>query len=143
MKRATRNWLMVLGGIALAVGGFVLLKFVDTSAGVLLPLPYVMIGLGCGLFGGGLGELMQHWSVKNHPEIQKQLEIDQRDERNTAIANQAKAKAYDAMVFIFGALMVSFALMGVDFAAVLMLVCAYLFVVGVGCYYRLRYEKEM
>ena len=32
---------------------------------------------------------------------------------NIAISNRAKAKAFDALKFVFGALMVSFALMGI------------------------------
>ena len=47
------------------------------------------------------------------------------------------------MTFVFGALMVSFALMGVDLAAVLLLVAAYLFVEGSAVWYRVRFEKEM
>lgn len=39
-----------------------------------------------------------------------------------AIANKAKGKAFDVMTWVFGALMVSFALMGIDMVAVLLLV---------------------
>ena len=56
------------------------------------------------------------------------------------IANRAKGKAYDMMTFVYGALMVSFALMGVDMIAVLLLVFAYLLVHGFALYYRFRYE---
>ena len=47
------------------------------------------------------------------------------------------------MVFVFGALMVSFALMGIDMTAILLMVAVYLFVVGYGIFYRIKYEKEM
>ena len=39
--------------------------------------------------------------------------------------------------------MVSFALMGVDMSALLLLVFAYLFVHGFGIYYRIKFDKEM
>ncbi len=39
--------------------------------------------------------------------------------------------------------MVSFALMGVDMIAVLLLVFAYLFVHGFEIYYRLKFDREM
>ena len=39
--------------------------------------------------------------------------------------------------------MVSFALMGVELTAVLLLVFAYLLVHGVALYYRVKFEKEM
>ena len=59
------------------------------------------------------------------------------------IANKAKGKAFDMMTFVFGSLMVSFALMGIDIVAVLLLVFAYLFVHGFSLYYRFKFEKEM
>ncbi len=71
------------------------------------------------------------------------MEINENDERNIAIANRAKAKAYDMMVFVFGALMLSYALMDTDMVASLMLVFAYLFVIGYGIFYRVKYDKEM
>ena len=81
--------------------------------------------------------------MKKDPELAKQMEIEAKDERNIMIANYAKGKAFDLMTFVFGALMVSFALMGVDLAAVLLLVAAYLFVEGSAVWYRVRFEKEM
>lgn len=69
--------------------------------------------------------------------------LSKKDERNAIIANRAKAKAYDVMIFVFGALMIAFALMGVDMIPVLLFVFAYLFVQGYAVYYRCKYEKEM
>lgn len=106
-------------------------------------LGYVCIGLGCGLFGHGTGELVARWSMRNDPALQKEQEILRRDERNVAIADHAKGRAFDLMTFVFGALMVSFALMEVDLAALLLLVFAYLFVEGYAVYCRCKYEKEM
>lgn len=60
-----------------------------------------------------------------------------------AIANKAKGKAFDMMTFVFGALMVSFALMEVDMVAALLLVFTYLFVHGSALYYRFQFDKEM
>ena len=77
-------------------------------------LGYVCIGLGCGLFGQGTGKLVARWSMRNDPALQKEQEILRRDERNVAIADHAKGRAFDLMTFVFGALMVSFALMEVD-----------------------------
>ena len=49
--------------------------------------------------------------LESAPEIQKQLEIEQNDERNVTLANLAKGKAFDIMLYLNGALMVSFVLM--------------------------------
>ena len=101
-------------------------------------LPYVMVGVGCGLFGQGMGGVIERSMLKKHPEIAKQKEIEVKDERNQEISNRAKAKTYDVMVFVFGALMLSFALMNVDLAALLLLVFAYLFVIGSAVYFRVK-----
>ena len=70
------------------------------------------------------------------------MEIEKKDERNIAIANQAKAKAYDAMVPVFGVLMIVFALMNVAMTPILLLVATYLLVVGVNVFYLNKYQKE-
>ena len=46
-------------------------------------------------------------------------------------------------LYIFGALMLAFVLMQIELAAILLLVAAYLFIVGCSIYYRSKYEKEM
>ena len=47
------------------------------------------------------------------------------------------------MTYVYSALMVSFALMGVDLVPLLLLVFAYLLVHGVALCYRIKFEKEM
>lgn len=143
MKKNVINTLTLVVGLALLGAGLYLLKTVFAPTGVMLALPYVFIGLGCGMFGQGVSGFVNRAVLKKNPEIAKQQEIEQKDERNQEIANRAKAKAYDAMVFVFGALMVTFALMGLDLVPVLLLVGAYLYVVGVGLYYRFKLEKEL
>jgi len=41
-----------------------------------------------------MGYIISNKVLNNSPEIKKQLEINVKDERNMAIANCAKAKAY-------------------------------------------------
>ena len=143
MRKNVINTLTLVVGLALLGAGLYLVKTVFAPTGVMLALPYVFIGLGCGMFGQGVSGFVNRAVLKKNPEIAKQQEIEQKDERNQEIANRAKAKAYDAMVFVFGALMVAFALMGMDLVPVLLLVGAYLYVVGVGLYYRFKLEKEL
>ncbi|MCI5499157.1 MAG: hypothetical protein MR419_06510 [Clostridiales bacterium] len=143
MKERNSNLLLTLLGVALVAVGFFLLRGYGAAQGLMAVLPFLAIGLGCGTFGHGMGALLSRKALAADPALQKQLEIDQQDERNQAIANLAKGKAFDKMIFVFGALMVSFALMGVDLVPLLLLVFAYLLVVGYSVYYRVRLEKEM
>ena len=141
-KQGLQTALGILGLLLLAAGLY-LAKTNDAVTGIMRALPYVCIGIGCGLFGQGMGGVIERSILKKHPEVLKQKEIEVKDERNQEIGNRAKAKAYDLMVFVFGALMVSFALMGVDLIVVLLIVFAYLFVVGSGVYYHIKLEKEL
>ena len=89
------------------------------------------------------GELLAARAVKGDPALQKRIEIERADEHNRAIADRAKGKAFARMTFVFGALMLTFALMEVELAAVLLLVAAYLFVEFSAVYYRCKLEKQM
>lgn len=137
------SYLIAAGGLLFLIIGFLLLKLLLAPQGIFLVLPYLCLGLGCGAFGYGLGEIVKEKALKNDPKLKKQMEIEKNDERNIAIANKAKAKAYDVMLYVFAALMLAFALMGVEVAAVLLLTAAYLFVVGFSIYYLNKYQKEM
>jgi hypothetical protein len=143
MKKNTTNYFAVAFGLLLLCIGLYLSKTTLEPQGIMRAFPYVCVGLGCGIFGHGLGEIISRRSLKNHPEIDKQLKIEKSDERNVSIANQAKAKAYDMMIFLFGALILAFALMGIDMIALLLLVFSYLFIVGYGIYYRYKFDKTM
>ena len=139
MKSQRKQWAWAALGVALAAAGLYGLRTGAWGA----VLPYVCIGVGCGLFGHGMGALVARRAVAKAPEVRRQLEIAQNDERNVALASLAKGKAFDRMTFLYGALMVSFALMEVDLAAILLLVFAYLLVHGLAIFYRFWLEKEM
>ena len=143
MKKHGLQTALGILGLALLALGLYLVKTTNATEGILLTLPYVFVGIGSGLFGQGMGGVIERRVLKKNPEILKQKEIEVNDERNQQISNRAKSKAYDVMVFVFGALMVAFALMGMDIVAVLLLVFAYLFVVGSAVYYRVKFEKEL
>lgn len=143
MKKKTINWLMIIGGLILVAVGIFIIKTHPDVDGIMRTLPYICIGVGCGVFGHGLGNWLADKAAAKAPDDAKRIEIETKDERNVMIANQAKAKAYDSMVFIFGDLMIVLALLNIDMVVVLMLVSCYLLVVGISIYYRIKYEKEM
>ena len=134
-----KYWIISLLGLAAVLAGVILARM---GAGI-APLPYVLLGVGCGAFGWGAGELLKRRAVEGDPEIEKRLRIEQQDERNRTIADRAKARAYDAALYIFSALMLCFALMQVELAVILLLVGAYLLVVGISIYYYVKYNREL
>ena len=140
MKKGAYFTLTIFGFVLVIVGLCFIKSSVD-SQGIMRVLPYFCIGIGCGAFGQGLGEILS--GRKTYKHIQKQIEIEKKDERNIAIANRAKGKAYDAMIYIFGALIVAFGLMDLELYVILPLVFAYIFVIGISVYYRIKFDKEM
>ena len=143
MKAKLMKYAAILLGLLLLAMVLFLIKTSIEAQGAMRALPYVCIGIGCGLFGHGMGNVISERAIQSDPQLKKKLEIEKNDERNMAIANKAKGKAFDMMTFVFGALMVSFALMEVDMVAVLLLVFTYLFVHGSALYYRFQFDKEM
>lgn len=143
MKYRKRDFAAAALGVCLLAIGLVLVKAIADPRGIMRTLPYICVGVGTGMFGHGTDSLLRQRAFHNNPELQKQDEINKTDERNVAIVNRAKARAYDMMVSVFGALLLTLALIGVDLAAVLLLVFAYLLVMGYGLYWRIRYDREM
>ncbi len=140
--KSKKSAVIALTGLAILAAGFILLKAVP-DGGAPKVLAYVCIGLGCGAFGHGMGDFLGNRALKRDPGLARQLEVERGDERNIALANAAKARAFDAALYLFGALMLAFALMQVELAAILLLVAAYLFVAGYSIYWRCRLDKEM
>ncbi len=137
-----KNLFCVLGGLILWLSGFWLVRRSGISWETLRVLPYLMIGIGCGLFGYGVGEMVNRRVLDSNPTLAKEQEIAQNDERNVALANRAKAKAYDLMTYMMAALLLTFALMGVAMEVVVVLVLAYLAIEFYALYWRQRLEKE-
>lgn len=143
MNKTTLSYFITVLGLSLLGSGLYLIKAIPDSQGVMQVLPYLCVGIGCGIFGHGMGNIISYKAIKRCPDAEKQLEIERKDERNIAIGNRAKAKAYDMMIYAFGSLLLIFAFMGIDLSAVLLFVSAYIFVVSCGVYYRIKYDREM
>ena len=130
-------------GFVIFIAGLVLIKLLPGADGILKTLPYLCVGVGAGIFGGNLGTAIKNKVMLKNPESAKQIEIEQKDERNQAISNKAKARAYDLMIYVYAAILLAFALMQIDMYVILTLVAVYLFFVFINVYYLTKYHKEM
>ena len=135
-----KSTIITLLGLLVLAAGLLAVKFLDLGS---LTAPYLCIGLGCGVFGQGLGESIARRSEKKYPEIARQRKIEENDERNIALRDRAQAKAYRIMIPVFGALFLAFALMNVELKVILLLVAAYLYICGCSVFYSVKYRKEM
>lgn len=143
MKRDRKEIVWIVVGVVLWGIAVLLLRQNPGNSGFWRALPYVCLGVGAGLLGQGIGRMVQRKALQSDPELARQQEIEAGDERNIQLAQRAKAKAFDLMVFVFSALLLVFALMGVEMTALLLLVAAYLLVQGYAVYCRVKLEKEM
>ena len=91
MKTKSLGYLVAALGIVLTAVGLWLARTFPEAAGVMAALPYVLIGLGCGAFGHGVGALSNAAVFRRHPDIAREKAIEEKDERNVAILNRAKA----------------------------------------------------
>lgn len=130
-------------GLIACIFGVILIKPLDNENSFLQSLPYILIGMGSGIFGGNLGSAINKHIMAKNPQTAKKSKIEENDERNISIRNRAKAKAFDLMLFVFGGLMLSFSLMQADMVLTLSLVACYLFIVFSHIYYLCKFQKEM
>ena len=137
-----KNYLITAAGLILIIGGPAL-SYIEFFRESLKGLPYGLIGIGCGMFGYGFGELYTKRVYRKHPDIEHQNEINKNDERNITLGNIAKAKAFNIMTYVFGAVILAFGFMGISPEIVLTLVAVYLFVEIYAVYNRIRLEKEL
>jgi hypothetical protein len=68
--------------------------------------------------------------------------MNEKDERNIMIGNMAKARGYNMMTYVFTALLVAYALMGVSFSIIIPFVIAYLFVHLYAIFQHNKIDKE-
>lgn len=142
-KSILRDLIFVFLGLAIVLTGFYLHKGINSVNKTVLAIPYLFIGVGCGVFGHFMGNIIKYFSTKNNEELIIQLEIDKNDERNILIAEKSKAKAYDLMTYLFAAMLIIFSLMGVDKLQIIILVAIYLSIQVYAVFWRFKFEKEM
>lgn len=106
-------------------------------------MPYILMAVGCGLFGNSTGEMYKEHALKSDPQAKLANDIAEKDERNVQIQVLAKAKAFDVMTFSIAALMFAFAMMSESWRIVISLVVIYLFIHAYSIFWRFKLEKEM
>lgn len=142
-KNMLRDWLFILLGIGLMIAGILMDKNSGTSNQVIATIPYLLIGLGCGIFGHFMGNIMKYFSTRNNEELERQIEIEKKDERNILITEKSKAKAYDLMVYLFAGMLIMFSLMRVDKLQILMIIAIYLSLQVYALYWKSKFESQM
>lgn len=143
MGKKIQHLLAIGVGLIFILSGIYGVHGVEKLSSTLQVFAYLALGLGCCLVGYGSSRLSQRRILAGTPEVEKEFRINQRDERNQQITFRAKAKAYDAMCFVFAALLITFLMLGVDRLVILLFIIAYVFVLGYGLYHRFQLQQKM
>lgn len=136
--------LLIIGvGLLLVLLGILALKGSLPVFTVFPVLPYILVGLGAGLFGTGFGSLVRREIVQRDPALARRERIEAGDERNQSLLAQAKAKAYDVFIYAFGAILLALAIVpDMNLAVLLALVLVYVMVVGMMLFTFARLQRE-
>ena len=73
MKKRKRDYMITVLGFILLILGLYFAKNLNTQNELLIALPYVFVGLGCGIFGHGMGNIISGKALKNNINLQKQI----------------------------------------------------------------------
>lgn len=141
MNNKKKGYLLSVLGIALIFTALYFFINFRSTENSLFNLTYILLGIGSGIFGHGLGELIIVYSKNQN--LKKSINIQKNDERTIVINNLSKAKAYDVMIYIFSALIMIMAFMNINPVAVIISVSAYLFIIFTNVFYKIKYNKEM
>lgn len=136
MNTKKKGYLLSVLGIALIFTALYFFINFRSTENSLFNLTYILLGIGSGIFGHGLGELIIVYSKNQN--LKKSINIQKNDERTIAINNLSKAKAYDAMIYIFSALIMIMAFMNINPVAVIISVSAYLFIIFTNVFYKIK-----
>lgn len=107
-KNVVKACFLTFLGIGLVVVGFLFHKNSVSTDKMMATISYIFIGVGCGIFGHFMDNLIKYFSTKNHEELERQIQIEKNDERNILIVEKSKAKAYDLMIYLFASLLIIF-----------------------------------
>ncbi len=137
LKKTSIYIIMLVVGICLLASGIFFQELVQKS------VQGVLLGLGAGLIGMNIANLYAKHIDKKNPQMAKRKEIEIKDERNTIIRNQAKAKAADiTQWFVIGIAFIT-VLLNAPLWLTLVIVMVFLLYYILGIYYTSKYQKEM
>lgn len=103
----------------------------------------VLLGVGAGLAGMSVSNLIMCHIQQKEPAIKRQNEIDYHDERNVAIRNKSKAKSADITQWLIMGIAYLNILLGSPAWLILIIVGVFIFYHILCAFYMIKYQNEM
>ncbi|MCI8537450.1 MAG: hypothetical protein HFF18_02150 [Oscillospiraceae bacterium] len=129
---------LLFGLVLLAAGVYLMIAQAGSQ-----PDGFLLLGVGCGVAGASLSTLIGAVRKRRNPELARQERIGETDERNQMLLWRSKARAFDGMLYIWGGLLLWFALKNLGTQVVLPLTAGYLLIVAICLFSLARFQKEM
>ena len=103
----------------------------------------VLLGVGAGLAGMSAARLLLIFYESRHPQVYRQTQIEENDERNQQIRRRAKARAGEVTSWLVLALAFVLILYGAPLWLTLLTVGVYLAYTVINLFLMARYQKQM
>ena len=95
MTKATR-FITTIIGLLFLVAGTYYIKAYGAPEGAIRVLPYLAIGIGCGLFGYGFGRSVSDMAIKSDPAAQKRVRIEESQRKIELRERKAFSRNFEA-----------------------------------------------
>ncbi len=138
-----QKFIVLITAILTSIFGFVAMIIFKDLEGVYRVIPYVMIGVGCGISGGIGGELLSSRVKKKNPELAEMISIEQNDERNIMIKHKAKSKVLDAIIWLLLPMYIGLAFVDNGIIGIIILITLNVLGVFYMSFLISKYNKEM
>lgn len=142
MKKKTKMMLFIIIGYCLYFSLSILNTMLEVNTFQRICLTTLRYG---GMLGAlfGLNYFGTKYTWERNPEVSKDELVNLSDERLVSIRTNAKAKAFDIMVYTLILLGVVYADLRVGFLVLSLLIAAGIIMTGCYFYYKNKYTKEM
>ena len=141
-RSLAHNLINLVIRLCIVIVGAMLCKATRQDDSILSSLPYILIGIGSGVFGKSLDHVIKVL-INRKTDTANQILIEENDERNVMLADKAKAKAFDLMLLMYGGLMLAFGIMKEDIRLIVAMVAVYIVICGAVIAYRAYYDKRI
>ncbi len=103
----------------------------------------ILLGVGAGLTGMSISNLIMNRMLEKDPQLKRKNEIEYKDERNSSIRNHAKAKSADIIQWFIMGIAYLTILIGTPLWVTLIVVVVFTLYHGLTAYFTLKYQNEM
>ncbi len=105
-----KNYILVGISAGIIIGCLFAIKLYDRDIRIIIPFSIALL-----IFGHSVDNILKLFAAKNSTKVEKQLEIEIKDERNTLIREKAGSKTNEYMLYLNTVIVFILGFMGAEF----------------------------